>query len=69
MFYYLYSADHKFLKALFKNKFPFVQHLFKKDIDAVKKKCSAIIKEVYGEKAANSHLRKSCFDNKQGLYS
>jgi hypothetical protein len=30
LFYYLYSADHKFLKAIFKNKFAFVNYLFSK---------------------------------------
>lgn len=31
IFYYLYSADHKFLKAILKQKFPFVHHLFAKE--------------------------------------
>jgi hypothetical protein len=52
MFYYLYSADHKFLKAVFKNKFTFVQHLFKQDIDKVRLKHSFTIRQVYGDKAA-----------------
>ena len=32
LFYYLYSADYKFLKAILKNKFDFVSVLFGKDI-------------------------------------
>ena len=31
LFYYLYSADYKFIKAVFKLKFPFVKVLFARD--------------------------------------
>lgn len=31
IFYYLYSADHKFLEAIFKNEFAFVSYLFESD--------------------------------------
>lgn len=31
LFYYLYSADYKFIKAIFKMKFPFVKLLFGTD--------------------------------------
>jgi len=31
IFYYLYSADHKFLEAIFKNEFAFVSYLFSSD--------------------------------------
>jgi hypothetical protein len=54
MFYYLYSADHKFIKALFKYRFPFVPHLFSKVIEQVKSKHYDSVRVVYGEKAAKS---------------
>lgn len=31
IFYYLYSADHKFLEAIFRNEFAFVSYLFSND--------------------------------------
>ena len=31
LFYYLYSADYKFIKAIFKLKFAFVKVLFERD--------------------------------------
>lgn len=35
LFYYLYSADYKFLKAIFKLKFAFVKVLFRKDFEII----------------------------------
>ena len=37
IFYYLYSADHKFFKAIFKNKFAFVKYLFSNDFKLMRK--------------------------------
>jgi len=38
LFYYLYSADHKFIKAIFKLKFEFVKVLFGNDFSVLFKK-------------------------------
>ena len=35
LFYYLYSADYKFIKAIFKLKFQFVKVLFAKDFSVI----------------------------------
>lgn len=35
LFYYLYSADHKFIKAIFKLKFEFVKVLFGNDFSVL----------------------------------
>jgi hypothetical protein len=48
----LYSADHKFIKAILKHKFPFIE-LFKSELRRLRnKKNLEIIKNVYGEKTA-----------------
>ena len=35
LFYYLYSADFKFIKAIFKLKFEFVKYLFADDFEKI----------------------------------
>jgi hypothetical protein len=48
----LFSADHKFIKAILKHKFPFIS-LFQPEIDRLKsKKILPIVRNVYGEKTA-----------------
>ena len=53
MFYYLYSADYKFLKAILKNKFDFVSVLFGKDISRLldKKVYRDLLEKLYGKKS------------------
>lgn len=35
LFYYLYSADYKFIKAIFKLKFKFIKVLFARDFSTL----------------------------------
>ena len=63
LFYYLYSADYKFLKAILKNKFDFVQVLFANDIGRILKNniYKNLLLELYGEKtlkAAEALIKK-----------
>ena len=52
VFYYLYSADHKFIKAILKQKFPFVS-LFQTEMDKLRcNKSLQVVRNVYGEKTA-----------------
>jgi hypothetical protein len=52
LFYYFYSADHKFLKAIIKGKFPFAHHLFPAELDLLRRRHLQVIKNIYGEKTA-----------------
>lgn len=54
VYYYFYSADHKFIKAILKLKFPFAQHLFAPELDLLKRRYLQVVKNVYGEKTATS---------------
>jgi hypothetical protein len=55
IFYYLQSADHKFIKAILKHKFPFSSELFGKEIARLNKKTKNkdVIRKVYGDKTVN----------------
>lgn len=53
IFYYLYSADHKLLKAILTKKFTFVNTLFGKDVDRLRKNFRKEIETIYGDKVFN----------------
>ena len=52
LFYYLYSADYKFLKAVLKNKFDFASVLFGRDISRLlsNKNYRALLEKLYSPK-------------------
>lgn len=69
VFYYLYSADHKFLKAILKQKFPFCS-LFAKEIQRLRKpKFKEIIKQVYSESTAKQMDNKPPITQKHFAYT
>jgi hypothetical protein len=63
VFYYMYSADHKFIKAILKQKFPFGS-LFIKEFDRLRsKKTILVVRNVYGEKTAKLLMSKENFES------
>lgn len=58
VFYYLYSADHKFIKAILKQKFPFCQTLFQQELDKLRsKKSQQVVRSVYGDDTLKQLMR------------
>ena len=81
LFYYLYSADYKLIKAVFKLKFAFVKVLFAKDfcvifkqephhsqkVKARKQSAFDMLKKIYFPDEAKQHLdRQHQYNNTHG---
>jgi len=63
VFYYMYSADHKFIKTILKQKFPFGS-LFSKEFEKLKsKKTYQVVRNVYGDKTAQLLAKGSDYES------